>query len=235
MKMGVESLAVVPIFFDHTWWGFIGFDQCRQKKTWSQVEIDALHTAARIIGAAIARQAAEEKLVHLATHDFLTGLPNRMLLFDRFSQAQARAERSGEKIAIVSIDLDKFKTVNDTYGHPFGDAVLIEAAKRLGTALRSSDTTARLGGDEFGVIAENIHNRGDVMRVLEKLAAVLKPSIPVEGNNVALSASMGAALFPDNGKTLEELLSAADKALYQAKERRGTFKIYKDEQIPLIE
>lgn len=230
IKMGVKSLVAVPIFIDHSWWGFIGFDQCRRQKTWSVVEIDALKTAANIFGAAISRQAAEEKLTHLATHDYLTGLPNRMLFEDRFNQALARAERSGEKIAIVSIDLDKFKTVNDTFGHPVGDKVLVEAALRLGSALRGSDTCARIGGDEFGVIAESIHNKGDAMRVMEKLTNSLKAPVIVDEKKIRISASMGAALYPDNGKELEGLMNAADKALYQVKEKQSSFKVFKDEQ-----
>ena len=233
-KMGVKSIIAVPIFIDQTWWGFIGFDQCKRQKTWTVDEIDALKTAAKIFGAAISRQAAEEKLTYLATHDYLTGLPNRMLFEDRFNQSIARAERSSEKIAVISIDLDKFKSVNDTYGHPLGDKVLVEAAQRLGSALRGSDTCARIGGDEFGVIAENIRNKGDVMRVMEKINTALK--VPVLENNkeIRVSASMGAALYPDNGKSLELLMHAADKALYQVKENQTSFKIFNDEQYSLL-
>ena len=230
MKMGVKSLIAVPIFIDHIWWGFIGFDQCRRQKTWSVDEMDALKTAANIFGAAISRQATEEKLTHMATHDYLTGLPNRMLFEDRFTQAVARAERSSEKIVVVSIDLDKFKAVNDAYGHPVGDKVLVEAARRLGSALRGSDTCARIGGDEFEVIAEGIHNKGDAMRIMEKLTAALRDPVILDSKEIRISASMGAALYPDNGKALEGLMNAADKALYQVKEKQSAFKVFKDEQ-----
>jgi len=233
-KTGVKSLIAVPIHIDHKWWGFIGFDNCKQEKEWTVDEIDALKTAARIFGAAISRQAAEEELTYLATHDFLTGLPNRMLFEDRFNQSVARADRSGEKIAIVSIDMNKFKSVNDSYGHPVGDKVLVEAARRFGSALRSSDTCARLGGDEFGVITENVRNKGDAMRVMEKLTAAMRDPV-FEGNKeIWISASMGAAIYPDNGKILEDLMRLADKALYQVKEKQTSFKIYKDEQYTLL-
>ena len=230
VKTGVKSLIAVPIFIDHTWWGFIGFDNCRQEKEWTVDEIDALKTAAKIFGAAISRQAAEEELTHLATHDFLTGLPNRMLFEDRFDQSVARAERSGEKIAVISIDMNKFKAVNDSYGHPVGDKVLAETARRLGSALRSSDTCARIGGDEFGVIAENIRNKGDAMRVMEKLTSALKDPVLEADLEIRISASMGAALYPDNGKSLEDLMRLADRTLYQVKEKQASFKIFKDEQ-----
>ena len=230
MKTGVKSLIAVPIFIDHTWWGFIGFDNCKQEKVWTVDEIDALKTAAKIFGAAISRQAAEEELTHLATHDFLTGLPNRMLFEDRFNQSVARALRSGEKISVVSVDLNKFKSVNDSFGHPVGDKVLVEVASRLRSALRNSDTCARIGGDEFGVIAENIRNKGDAMRVMEKLTTALKDPVVEGDKEIWISASMGAALYPDNGKSLEDLMRLADKALYQVKEKQTSFKIFKDEQ-----
>jgi diguanylate cyclase (GGDEF)-like protein len=234
LKTGVKSLINIPIFTDHTWWGIIGFDQCQKQKTWSTVEIDALKTAANIFGAAISRQMAEEKLTQLATHDYLTGLPNRMLFEDRFYQTVARSERSGEKIAVISIDLDKFKAVNDTNGHPAGDKILIETGKRFNATLRGSDTCARIGGDEFGVIAEGIRNKADVLRVMEKLAASLKDPINIDNKEIRISASMGAALYPDIGKDLEILLNAADKALYQVKEKHSSFKIFKDEQYTLL-
>ncbi len=230
MKMNVKSLIAIPIFIDHTWWGFIGFDQCRHQKTWSADEMDSLKTAARIFGAAISRQEAEEKLTHLATHDYLTGLPNRMLFADRFNLALARSIRSSEKIAVISIDLDKFKAVNDTFGHLAGDRVLVETANRLVSALRGSDTCARIGGDEFGVVAEGIRNKADVMRVMEKMTAALKNPIIENDKEIWVSASMGAALYPDNGKALEILMNAADKALYQVKDKRSSFKIYNDGQ-----
>lgn len=230
MKMNVKSLIAVPILVDHTWWGFIGFDHCRHQKTWSADEIETLKTAARIFGAAISRQEAEEKLTHLATHDYLTGLPNRMLFTDRFNLALARSIRSSEKIAVISVDLDKFKAVNDTFGHPVGDRVLIETANRFVSALRASDTCARIGGDEFGVLTEGIHNKADVMRVMEKMTAALKNPIIENDKEIWISASMGAALYPDNGKVLEVLMNMADKALYQVKEKRSSFKIYNDEQ-----
>ena len=228
LEMGVKSLINIPIFSDHAWWGIIGFDQCNHQKNWSTIEIEALKTAANIFGAAISRQDAEKKLTHLATHDFLTGLPNRMLFEDRFDQTTARSERSGDKIAIISIDLDKFKTVNDTNGHPIGDKVLIETGKRFCSALRTSDTCARIGGDEFAVIAEGIHNKADVMRVMQKLTVKLQDPIQIDNKVIRISASMGAALYPDIGKDLEGLLNSADKALYQVKEKHSLFKVFND-------
>ena len=233
-QKGILSLVLVPIFFNEVWWGCIGFDQHVIQKNWSLIEIDALKIAARIFGAAIARQAAENELAFMATHDYLTSLPNRMLFEDRFNQAIAHAKRSHEKIAIISIDLDKFKTVNDTYGHPMGDEVLKVATLRFLSALRKSDTCARIGGDEFGVIAENIHGRADAMLVMEKLTKALLAPVIVDSFEIPISASMGAALYPDRGCELEELMKSADKALYKAKNSTSSICIFDDGQYELI-
>ena len=234
LKMNVQSLVVVPIFTDQIWWGFIGFDQCCCDKKWSSVEVDALRTAAKIMGAAIARQDAEIRLTHLATHDYLTNLPNRKLLDDRFELAVARAKRSNKKFGIVVIDLDKFKHVNDVHGHPFGDKVLVEIAWRLSEAVRSSDTCARVGGDEFAVLAEEIDNKKDLMRVVEKLTRSLIPEISIDGKQVHVTASMGASIYPIHGTQMEQLMKAADIALYQVKNSHSDWKIFIDAQASLL-
>jgi diguanylate cyclase (GGDEF)-like protein len=234
-KAGVKSLIIAPIFVDQEWWGFIGFDQCRQARKWQSVQVDALKTASSIFGAALSRQNAEKKLVFLATHDYLTKLPNRLLFEDRFQQAASRADRSGDKLAVISLDLDKFKSVNDTFGHPVGDVVLTEVGKRLTKALRSSDTCARIGGDEFGVIAETIHNKNDVIKVMEKLTQALESPIKVEGKKIITRASMGAGLYPDQGNDLESIMKAADRALYEVKDKQINFKLFEDSQFPLPE
>ena len=230
-KLGVKSLIYVPIFIDHTWWGFIGFDQFTNRNEWLKVEIDALRTAAKILGAAISRQVTEEKLIYLATHDYLTDLPNRLLFEDRFRQAQARSDRNGKSFAIISIDLDRFKIINDTHGHQFGDRVLNEVAKRLTMAVRGTDTCARIGGDEFAVIAEEIHDKEDVLRVMEKISSTFQEIIKLEEKEIQISASMGASIYPVHGKTMEELMKAADKTLYLIKGSSAHYKIFSDDQI----
>lgn len=231
MKLDIKSLIRIPIFIDHTWWGFIGFDQCAAHNRLYKVEIDTLKTAAKILGATISRQVTEEKLTYLATHDYLTNLPNRMLFEDRFQQAIARSMRNGRKFAVISLDMDKFKLVNDSYGHQIGDEVLIEVGKRLLNTIRGTDTCARIGGDEFAVIAEEISNKGDVMRVMEKICIAMQPKIDVEQHNIQGSASMGASIYPLHGTSMEELLKAADKALYYIKGSTARFKVYSDDQI----
>jgi len=229
-ESGGWEAVFVPVFCDKDWWGVISLYQNEVPRQRSHIEVDALKTAAGIIGATISRQVDQEKLTYLATHDHLTSLPNRMLFEDRFQQAVARAVRSRDRIALVSIDLDKFKSVNDSYGHPVGDIVLIEVGKRLTTTLRGSDTCARIGGDEFVVIAENLRGKVDALRVMQKLTASLVEPIIVEDFKIQVSASMGAALYPDSGTDLEMVMKAADKALYAVKERQIKFTVYKDEQ-----
>ncbi|NPV41809.1 MAG: diguanylate cyclase [Anaerolineae bacterium] len=231
MKLDIKSFIYIPIFIDHTWWGFIGFDRCTRRQNWNEVAVDALKTAAKILGAAISRQATEEKLTYLATHDYLTNLPNRMLFADRFNQATARSLRSGKKFAVISVDMDQFKSVNDTYGHQAGDEVLIEVGKRLTTTMRGTDTCARIGGDEFAIIAEEIHNKSDVIRIMEKICQAMQPKIAVENREIQTSASMGGSIYPQHGENLEELMKAADKALYFIKGTTTRFKIFSDDQI----
>gem|GEM_PF-5432149 len=155
----------------------------------------------------------------LATHDPLTGTPNRRLLEDRFQQALARADRQRHKVAVLALDLDNFKGVNDTYGHRVGDSLLKSAVARLRGRLRASDTLARTGGDEFTVLAEvtDAHGVRTLVSALE-LAFVLPHS--VEGRLVTVGISIGAALYPDDGGSEDELRLVADKALYVVKRSR---------------
>jgi diguanylate cyclase (GGDEF)-like protein len=234
-QINVKSLVAAPIFVDQIWWGFIGFDQCRVAQGWTHVQIDAIRTAANILGAALSHQVAEKRLTFLASHDFLTSLPNRMLFEDRFLQAAVHADRNSDKVAVISLDLDKFKSVNDTYGHPVGDQVLMEVGRRLTHTLRESDTCARIGGDEFGIIAETIHNKADVIKVMEKLTRSFENPVIVDGKSIDISASMGAAIYPNNGKDLESIMKSADLALYDIKGKQLHFKVYEDIQFPLPE
>lgn len=235
-KRKILSLAIIPIFADQVLWGFISFEYHLAEKNWTEAEVESLRTAARIFGAGISRVDAETRLTHLATHDFLTNLPNRMLLEDRFDQAIARAERSKKKFGVIAIDLDKFKQVNDTYGHPFGDKVLVEIAWRLSETVRTSDTCARVGGDEFTVLAEGISNKNDLIHVMEKLSKALSEPLRLNGNAITITASLGASVYPDHGKEMESLMKAADIALYQVKGAYSGHRIYSPaKQISLIE
>ena len=153
---------------------------------------------------------------HLAYHDALTGLPNRRLLQDRLLQAMAHAARSGRKVAVLLLDLDHFKGVNDTFGHSIGDAVLQEVVGRLSARLRAADTLARTGGDEFTVISEVADAQGAQTLVWALEAALLLP-LRVEGRTVRLGVSVGYALYPDDATDPGDICALADRAMYAAK------------------
>jgi diguanylate cyclase (GGDEF)-like protein/PAS domain S-box-containing protein len=164
-----------------------------------------------------ARNAAEQNMLYLASHDALTGLPNRSLLQDRIYQALAQAYRSGQRVAVLFIDLDQFKTINESLGHEVGDHLLQEIAKKLPICLRDEDTVARQGGDEFIVVLPSIDDAEDAAPVSQKLLEILAEQFLVDGHELHTSASIGISVFPEDGEDVETLLKNADTAMYHAK------------------
>jgi diguanylate cyclase (GGDEF)-like protein len=163
-------------------------------------------------------RASEMALRIQAHHDGLTGLANRILLADRFHFAVERAKRSGKAFALLMIDLNDFKTINDDYGHAAGDAVLVTMARRLVGAVRASDTVARLGGDEFVLIVESFEDPQELVQIGLKLLASLSDPITLDpGVSVRVSASVGLGLYPDHGADMNDLLCVADHAMYECK------------------
>lgn len=176
-----------------------------------------------------ALKAVEEQVRHLANHDPLTGLPNRRLLQDRMTQIFNHARRHDDQVAIMVIDLDDFKDVNDKYGHKVGDRVLQVVSGRLRTTVRQADTVARMGGDEFIVILPELHKTLAVGRVAEKVLYAVARPINVDGNNFHVRASIGVAVFPYDGQDVETLLKCADIAMYRAKEEgHNVFSFYSE-------
>lgn len=167
------------------------------------------------------RKQFEERIRHLANSDNLTGLPNRMLFYDRLSQAINLAQRNRHEMALLFIDLDRFKTVNDTWGHDAGDEVLKAAAERIQAEVRESDTVARVGGDEFAVILPKIASSQDAAIVAGKVIDTLSASFPggdAAHEGVEIGSSVGIAVFPRDGQDMDALFKAADTAMYKAKE-----------------
>jgi diguanylate cyclase (GGDEF)-like protein len=156
-------------------------------------------------------------LEHQAQHDALTGLPNLLLLRDRAERAMAMAARQGHRVALLFIDLDQFKEVNDTLGHAAGDALLKHLARELQALLRQADTVARQGGDEFCIVLPEVQDQNEVAAVAEKVMALSRRSVPIEGHDLPLHLSVGIALFPDNAADFDSLMQAADTAMYRAK------------------
>jgi len=167
------------------------------------------------------RRQLERELRELAYTDRLTGLPNRALLHDRLAQAIARARRRNSPVALLFLDLDRFKNINDSLGHEIGDRVLVAVAQRLRSCLRAEDTLARLGGDEFAILLPEIADRRDTRRVTDKCLSALSSHEEIAGHELSVNASIGVAVFPQDGADVQHLLRSADTAMYRAKARGG--------------
>ena len=163
-------------------------------------------------------QSENETLAHQASHDSLTGLPNRAFFEGRMIRALRSAAKVNEKVAVLFLDSDRFKDINDNFGHAAGDAVLVAVAERVRAQLREDDLVARLGGDEFAILLAPLHKAEDAQRIADKIIASMDKPIPLPGNTQVLtSLSIGIAIYPDHGATPGTLLNAADAAMYQAK------------------
>jgi diguanylate cyclase (GGDEF)-like protein/PAS domain S-box-containing protein len=175
------------------------------------------------------RMELQNKLAVMAMHDALTGLPNRSLLYDRFGIACAQAQRNNRKLAVMELDLDNFKTINDTLGHAAGDELLKATADRLSAMVRKSDTVARLGGDEFVVLIPEYTNVKDVLKTAQKIHSAFQEPFVVDGQELLVTTSIGIAVFPRDGSNIEDLLKAADAAMYYTKEHgRNSYKLSGD-------
>ncbi|MGH7444158.1 MAG: putative bifunctional diguanylate cyclase/phosphodiesterase, partial [Longimicrobiales bacterium] len=164
-----------------------------------------------------ARKESEARIAHLALHDPLTELPNRRFFMELAHKTIAHAQRAGDRFALLALDLDDFKLVNDMYGHAAGDALLGVTAQRISATLRESDVCARFGGDEFAILESYTAEPNDAIALAERLLEVLHTPVFFDGVEIPISVSIGVALFPDDGSTVEELLRNADTAMYRAK------------------
>lgn len=215
------SLTIVLGFFA---WGLV-FPVGVALATWApNIHIDdtAYNIPKYIVAIGIILTLLEEQMertVYLSLHDDLTGLPNRRLFEDRLRSALARARRSGSSFAMLSIDMDRFKAVNDSFGHSAGDEFLRTVAQRFAKRVRATDTCARLGGDEFIVIADSVEGRAEAESLADDLLATLDEPIRLRGEIVFAHASVGIAMFPDDGGDVEALRTASDSALYVMKRK----------------
>jgi diguanylate cyclase (GGDEF)-like protein/PAS domain S-box-containing protein len=163
------------------------------------------------------RKQNENRIRYLATHDPLTKLPNRIMFREILEHALEFAKRNEQKLAVFFLDIDKFKEVNDTYGHQIGDELLKMVAKRLTHNLRKHDTVSRISGDEFTLITEQINRESHVEVVARKIHQILDGDYEIAGNNISVSVSVGGSIFPTNGDTYDILIQKADAAMYKAK------------------
>ena len=197
----------------------------------SAPELQLVDSAARLAGIAVERKLAEDRIRSLANHDVLTGLPNRALLEDRLAQAMRQADRNDRWATLLFVDLDDFKGVNDSFGHSVGDGLLKAVGDRMAKSVRATDSVIRIGGDEFIVVlTDQPRDKATILAIVEKLQAVVAKPVCISGNDLSISLSIGAAIYPQDGAAVEDLLFNADAAMYLAKQAGpGNFQFYSAE------
>ncbi|MBD1915184.1 MULTISPECIES: EAL domain-containing protein [Cyanophyceae] len=227
LRDGILSILMVPIFIDADLWGYIGFDACQQEWEWSASDESILVTVAASLGAALKRQQTEAQMCYQVYHDALTGLPNRAFFDQHLPQAIARTSQNEQMLAVIFLDLDHFKTINDTLSHAVGDLLLQQVTQRISVALRAEDIVARWGGDEFTLILPNLTTASDAAKVAQRIADQLTSPFLLQNHELHVTASLGIALFPQDGQDMTTLLQNADAAMYRAKQQgRNNYQFY---------
>ena len=177
---------------------------------------------ARAVRYSIERKRSEERLTYLAQYDHLTGLVNRSLFRDRLVQAMARSKRMQQPIGLMLLDLDRFKVVNDTFGHDMGDELLKAVSERLKACVREVDTVARMGGDEFTIILEGVSSEQNILVVARRITESIATVFELKGHHIAVGVSIGITIYPHDDHPVDELLKHADTAMYRAKQQGGS-------------
>lgn len=219
--VGLRSMVVAPLRHDEALVGVLKV-MSREPGAFDEADIELLELMSELIAASMyhATQYETNELFQLATHDSLTGLPNRALFFDRLHHGLANARRAEEKLALLILDMDGLKRINDRFGHRTGDAALVEISKRIRSISRESDTVARLGGDEFGVLLHRVADRQGALKHSTRLADTIAAPFGFEQKEISLSASIGLAIFPEDGDEIEVLVEKADQNMYAVKRGR---------------
>mgnify|MGYP000577883431 CR=1 FL=1 len=211
--------VIAPLCSQKKVMGVIVMGRTTSDDSYTSEDCDLLNFVCTQIATAIERKQAEAALHHLATHDPLTSLPNRALFHDRFQMAINRAQRDNEHVALLYIDLDNFKQINDSLGHDAGDMILCDLANRITDCVRKSDTVARIGGDEFTILLLNIVSPEHIEGLVAKIQSVVSAPFVVNAHTLHVSASIGSAIYPDHGTDLKTLFSLADSRMYKVKRR----------------
>ncbi|RJF92051.1 diguanylate cyclase domain-containing protein [Noviherbaspirillum saxi] len=212
------SWLAVPLFSQKATMGAL-IMKSTPGTSYTEKDKELLEFVSKQAAAAIERKQLHAELVKIAQFDELTGLPNRRILHDRMKIALARSRREEGRTAVLYIDLDDFKQVNDTLGHAAGDLLLQEVARRLKQCVREEDTVARLSGDEFVVLIERIHQSEDAFTAAHKIRTVVHESVTIDGKSLRMMPSVGIAFYPDHGDHAEQLMKHADQAMYLAKKQ----------------
>jgi diguanylate cyclase (GGDEF)-like protein len=226
-QIGLNSMIVVPLICGND---VVGIMKVLSKESghFNDDDIKILELISGLIAAAMfnAMKNEESELFYKATHDSLTGIPNRSVFYDRLRQKLSKASNKYENFGIISLDMDGLKEINDNCGHRCGDAAIKEIALRISGTLRESDTVSRLGGDEFGIIVSNVEDRNDIRALIHQIDSEITKPFEFEGQELSLRASIGYAIFSEDGIELEVLIEKADKSMYQVKrERKGAVNV----------
>ena len=222
-KVGLRSMVVAPLNHGETTVGVLKITAA-EPSSFADEHVNILELMSGLIASAMYNAVRYETndLYHRATHDALTGLANRALFYDRLRQSMSLARRQSAQLGILFLDMDGLKPINDKYGHRTGDAVIRETGQRISKISRQADTVARLGGDEFAVIAADVRDRDSAARHADRLADEIRRPFAFEDNELALEASIGLAIFPDDGTETDALIEKADQAMYAIKRTRKT-------------
>ncbi len=229
-KQGIKSLLALPLHVEEKLAGFIGFDNVDSTAAWDEEDFNLLNITAAIIGTTLARKQSEDIIKHMAYHDHLTSLPNRFLVQDRLHVAIINAKRNHQLVAILVLDLDGFKFVNDTFGHHTGDILLKAAAERLTQCVRGGDTIARIGGDEFMVILSGIYEEYDAAIVAQKIFESLCKPFQIDGHEIYVAVSIGISIYPVDSHDQDILIKQADIAMYSCKKNnKNAYRFHKED------
>ncbi len=215
----IQSFAAIPIVNSNRVLGFISLSTLTVKTHWTAPEISHLDILANLVADALSKIDAEKEIERMAYYDHLTGLPNRVLFNDRLSQAIQLSLRTEKLIGVMFLDLDLFKSVNDTIGHEGGDQLLRDVSQRLSNTIRKSDTISRFGGDEFLIIMTNIQQESDIHKISNTIMHIFEEPFMVHCHEFFITASAGVAVYPQDGGDVASLIKHADIALYKAKEQ----------------
>jgi len=223
----VQALIMVPLRLGRQLWGFIAFHDCTQERQWSSHEESSLFAMAASLGGAIQRQQTEEVIRYRASHDLLTGLPNRAFFDEKLAQALKEVRRNNEQLVVMFLDLDQFKGINDTLGHTIGDELLREVAHRIKETVQSNTVFSRWGGDEFTLLIPKVNHMAQATQEATSILGALEPAFNLNGHELFISASIGLAVYNDDSPDAESLIKNADLALYRAKTLgRNNYQVY---------
>jgi diguanylate cyclase (GGDEF)-like protein len=223
-RQSIQSVLALPLYIEERLQGFIRLDNIIPI---AEGDISLLRIASEIIGSALARRQTEALINHLAYHDTLTNLPNRNLLQDRLQMAIIQAKRINDIVAVMFLDLDSFKSINDTLGHHVGDLLLKAVADRLTWCIRKGDTVARMGGDEFMVILPDLGHALNAATIANKIIYTLQQPFSICGYKLSTTASIGISIYPLDADDKDSLIKQADIAMYLAKEQgKNTYRFY---------